>query len=566
MVRAPSAWPVLLPLAAGALAVAAVAPGVASARPATSYTYAVNSTADGHDANPGGSAACATTGGACTLRAAVEAASARAAGSDITIDLPAGTYDLSLGSLTVTANRVSIDGAGASSTVIDAGGASRDLAVDTGATVTLRRVAVAGGNAGGDGYGGGVLNAGTLVVAYSTVSGDTAASGGGLSNAGGQLTVEYSVVSDDNDGGGYGGGGIQNGGITDLPGTVNVIDTTFSDDTASDDGGAILNGQNGHPDSIRTPAQAPRSWQTRRAGAAAGRRPAPALTTSRVTVSGSTFSSDSTDNAGGGVANEGGVTTISTSSFTNDTAGDGVGGAIYNAGQLTVSRSTLTGNTACYGGAIELIDGSSASGTVDQSTLSGNVGCVGGAIDVTGPLTVDQSTLAANSAPEGGAVEVEGSSSGSFTNSTFAGNRAGAGNGAIQTYGCSSGTLSFVTFAGNSDAVDLSCADVIATGTIFSGSTGPNCDGAHPAESTGYNLDSGTSCGLGQATDLTGRHARLGLLADNGGDTETEMPRAGSAALGHGGTAATGCPPVDQRGVKRPQGPACDIGAVERQA
>ncbi len=34
-------------------------------------------------------------------------------------------------------------------------------------------------------------------------------------------------------------------------------------------------------------------------------------------------------------------------------------------------------------------------------------------------------------------------------------------------------------------------------------------------------------------------------------------------AIDHGGTSANGCPPTDQRGVTRPQGPACDIGAFE---
>jgi hypothetical protein len=35
----------------------------------------------------------------------------------------------------------------------------------------------------------------------------------------------------------------------------------------------------------------------------------------------------------------------------------------------------------------------------------------------------------------------------------------------------------------------------------------------------------------------------------------------GSPAIDTGN--ATGCPPTDQRGVTRPQGLACDIGAVE---
>ncbi len=37
----------------------------------------------------------------------------------------------------------------------------------------------------------------------------------------------------------------------------------------------------------------------------------------------------------------------------------------------------------------------------------------------------------------------------------------------------------------------------------------------------------------------------------------------GSPAIDHGGTAADGCPATDQRGVIRPQGAACDIGAFE---
>ena len=49
--------------------------------------------------------------------------------------------------------------------------------------------------------------------------------------------------------------------------------------------------------------------------------------------------------------------------------------------------------------------------------------------------------------------------------------------------------------------------------------------------------------------------------AANGGQTDTAAPVPGSPAIDHGDTAA--CPPTDQRGVTRPQGPACDIGAVE---
>ena len=69
--------------------------GEASA--ASSLSFAVNTTADAHNAQPG-SGQCADSTGQCTLRAGIEASDAAAAGSVTTI-VPAGTYILSLGTL-----------------------------------------------------------------------------------------------------------------------------------------------------------------------------------------------------------------------------------------------------------------------------------------------------------------------------------------------------------------------------------------------------------------------------------------------------------------------------------
>ena len=49
----------------------------------------------------------------------------------------------------------------------------------------------------------------------------------------------------------------------------------------------------------------------------------------------------------------------------------------------------------------------------------------------------------------------------------------------------------------------------------------------------------------------------------NGGTTSTHALLAGSAAVDSGG--AAGCAATDQRGVERPQGGVCDIGAYEAQ-
>src|SRR5262249_6873483 len=63
-------------------------------------------------------------------------------------------------------------------------------------------------------------------------------------------------------------------------------------------------------------------------------------------------------------------------------------------------------------------------------------------------------------------------------------------------------------------------------------------------------------------TSISPLDALLGPLADNGG------PLGGSPAINHGSPAAPGggglaCLAADQRGVARPLGPICDIGAFE---
>ena len=56
---------------------------------------------------------------------------------------------------------------------------------------------------------------------------------------------------------------------------------------------------------------------------------------------------------------------------------------------------------------------------------------------------------------------------------------------------------------------------------------------------------------------------KLSPLADNGGSTKTVALGPGSAARDKVPASRAGCPGIDQRGVHRPQGKACDIGAFE---
>ncbi len=134
-------------LTAGA---AAWAPGVALGR-AASLTFTVNATADAHDAHPG-DGLCAGSAGRCTLRAALEEADASPSGSTVHIMVPAGTYDLTLGSLTLGSATVplniTVDGVGVTSTVVAATGKSRVMTITSRATGVLENLQITGGKAG----------------------------------------------------------------------------------------------------------------------------------------------------------------------------------------------------------------------------------------------------------------------------------------------------------------------------------------------------------------------------------------------------------------------------------
>jgi hypothetical protein len=95
-----------------------------------------------------------------------------------------------------------------------------------------------------------------------------------------------------------------------------------------------------------------------------------------------------------------------------------------------------------------------------------------------------------------------------------------------------------------------------------SATSGPDCNGT--VTSAGHNLDDGHGCGFTAApagTDLITTNPDLGPLQNNGGSLPTMALLAGSPAIDAGSN--TGCPALDERGVARPQGTACDIGAYE---
>ncbi len=97
--------------------------------------------------------------------------------------------------------------------------------------------------------------------------------------------------------------------------------------------------------------------------------------------------------------------------------------------------------------------------------------------------------------------------------------------------------------------------------TMLANNVTGNCDGV--IASSGYNLADDNNCSaLTQTGDQKNVALPLGPLAGNGGPTFTHYPRPGNPAR-EAVPAAQCSVSIDQRGVARPQGTKCEIGAVE---
>ncbi|MGB5353751.1 MAG: choice-of-anchor Q domain-containing protein, partial [Woeseia sp.] len=227
--------------------------------------------------------------------------------------------------------------------------------------------------------------------------------------------------------------------------------------------------------------------------------------------------------------------TINDVTLRNGDAQGSQGGAVYiQNGAGILNDVTLTGNTASDGGAIR-VDAGAASLTAQRITISGNtanraaaVGGDGGSVRV----YITNSTISGNiAATEGGAFRIDHLE---LLNSTVVGNSAPAGKGG--------------------GATKVGGQVYQAINSIVANNTGGDCE--DPFTSGSNSIDSDGSCGLAITADPA-----LGSLQNNGGPTDTHALLAGSPAVEAGTN--TGCPATDQRGVTRPDGFVCDIGAFE---
>ena len=293
------------------------------------------------------------------------------------------------------------------------------------------------------------------------------------------------------------------------------------------------------------------------------------LTLTNSTVSGNWARSISYfSRVGGGIYNDSGTVTLTNSTVSGNNAD--YGGGIHNYGTVTLTNSTVSGNHADYAGGI--YNGSTgASVTLTNSTVSANTAITGAGIDNQGTLTLTDSTVSANTARLGRGGGIYNGSTGAgvmLTNSTVSGNTAADGGGIYNNSGTvtlTNSTVSANIASANGGGISNGGDFTLANSLIAQQGQGGDCDGA--VTSQGYNLDSDGTCQLAAVGDISGGTADLWPLAINPpGTTATH-------ALGPNSQARDAIPPgtngcgttvtTDQRGVPRPHGGACDIGAFE---
>ncbi|MCB0212192.1 MAG: CSLREA domain-containing protein [Anaerolineae bacterium] len=274
---------------------------------------------------------------------------------------------------------------------------------------------------------------------------------------------------------------------------------------------------------------------------------------------------------GGGIKNDQGYLHITESivanNYTNDFASN-PGAGIANSGVLTIEHSLLKDNSVIYswGGALY----NSNIATLIASTIKDNSAGSGGAIYNSGILLLDKSTLSGNwSRFDGGGITNQPEGEAKLINSTISNNTGRHGAGIFNAEGGqlrleNSTVSSNLEFVGPGGGIQ-GAAELV--NTIVANNATSDCLGG--ITSLGHNLDSDSTCGLSEPSDLSGVNPLLKPLADNGGPTATQALQANSPALDKGDN--TSCPSEDQRDQPRPKDgdgdnvSVCDMGAFEAQ-
>ncbi|MDQ4121993.1 MAG: hypothetical protein M3209_11170 [Acidobacteriota bacterium] len=255
------------------------------------------------------------------------------------------------------------------------------------------------------GFGGGIYNAGTLIVSNSILNNNLLANGGGIFNAANATaTITNSTLNGNIS---VNGGGIYNNG------SLTVSNSNISNNTAGSNGNGVFN--NG---------------------------------TAAITFS--------TINANNGSGTEG-IFNQSNSSMTieNSTVSNHIVRGIQNNGAFTLKNSTIKGNTITMSGGAGIYNNGSFE--IENSTISGNSARNnGGGIYNNATINITASTITNNGSSSnpnvqtgGGGIFNNGSATANLFTTIIAGNISGSQSGAPDFYGAVSPSSSYNIIGNN---------------------------------------------------------------------------------------------------------------------
>ncbi|HEY9122391.1 MAG TPA: choice-of-anchor Q domain-containing protein [Brevefilum sp.] len=293
---------------------------------------------------------------------------------------------------------------------------------------------------------------------------------------------------------------------------------------------------------------------------------------------------------GGAMANE----NQSSPTLKNVTFTDNLGGGMVNQADSNpmLSNVIFSGNSSMIGGGMY---NQQSSPTLTDVVFNENDGSRGGGMyNILSNPILNNVTFSGNTTSDypanffigiGGGIANIYKSSPTLTNVTFSGNSASAyGGGMYNTDQCHP-QLTNVTFWGNTANISgggiantfdfnnasPSFSNPILTNVILWGNVAPDdagilSDFGEPQisysdiQGCGGSSSWNSSCGVDGGNNIEA-DPLLGPLVDNGGFTLTHALLEGSPAIDAGDPNT--CPETDQRGVARPQGDYCDMGADE---
>jgi CSLREA domain-containing protein len=462
--------------------------------------------------------------GDCSLREAIESANQNSlqdnclqlgSAGDYVIALPVGTYTMSIAGTGEDANQtgdfdisvdLTIEGADASTVIIDGNDVDRVFELHGNAGLTLTDVVVTGGQ-----------------------TPESWNPGAGISNMGNGAITLTNVTFDDNHATGY-GGGVYVDGHAD----VTVINSVFNNNYGYGGGGAIYWMSDGDAEIEGVTATGNDSYYEGGAfylylqsGAWAE------MNNSSVTGSTSEYGA-------GGIEIMGpdGTVTITNTTIAGNTTTYGYGGGVYNQGTLILTGSTIWDNEAATGGGLR----NDSTMTVVNSTISGNTAGWGGG-GVFASMNAD-TTLRFVTVTENESTAEYGYGGGVFMYS------GGSGEFAIANSIIADNTVQWE----GPDCI------VYSTGSFTSGNHNiigddTDCTFVGVTADDQYDVDPL----LGPLADNGGPTQTHALLP--GSPALDQISAIGPLLLWD---ASVGCDEeYDQRGTTRPYGGGCDIGAFE---